>query len=59
MRAFWDAATALNSDAVDLRQDKRFPYCTRDGLTDMAENGRTDLDWHPFTFGAGPAPGCC
>lgn len=36
MRAFWDAATALNPDAADLTEDKRFPFCTPDGLTEIA-----------------------
>jgi SAM-dependent methyltransferase len=35
MRAFWDAATALDPAASDLKEDKRFPFCTRDGLTDL------------------------
>ena len=32
VRAFWTAATALDPRAADLTEDKRFPYCTRDGL---------------------------
>lgn len=35
MRAFWDAATALDPGAVDLAEHKRFPYCTPDGLADL------------------------
>ena len=35
MRAFWDAATALDPGAVDLAENKRFPYCTPDGLADL------------------------
>ena len=36
MRAFWNAATALDPDARDLTEDKRFPYCTPEGLADLA-----------------------
>jgi SAM-dependent methyltransferase len=36
MRAFWKAAAALDPNARDLTEDRRFPYCTRDGLTDLA-----------------------
>lgn len=76
MRAFWDAATALNPAAGDLSEDRRFPFCTPDGLTALARDaGLTRIDcapieaatvfrdfddyWHPFTLGAGPAPGYC
>ncbi len=37
MRAFWDAATALNPAAGELTEDSRFPFCTPAGLTDLAE----------------------
>jgi SAM-dependent methyltransferase len=36
MRAFWKAATALDPDALDLAEDKRFAFCTPDGLADLA-----------------------
>lgn len=36
MRAFWTAATALDPEALDLSEDRRFPYCTPEGLTDLA-----------------------
>ena len=36
MRAFWTAATALDSGARDLTEDRRFPFCTAEGLTGMA-----------------------
>jgi SAM-dependent methyltransferase len=36
MRAFWSAATALDPAARDLTEDKRFPFCTREGLLDLA-----------------------
>lgn len=36
MRAFWNAATALDSSALDLTEDRRFPFCTPAGLTELA-----------------------
>lgn len=36
MRAFWSAATALDPDAADLAENRRFPFCTRDGLLGLA-----------------------
>jgi SAM-dependent methyltransferase len=76
MRAFWTAATALDPAAADLAEDRRFPFCTADGLTGlMRDAGLAAIDctaievptvfrdfedyWHPFTLGAGPAPGYC
>ena len=38
MRAFWDAATALDPAARDLTEDRRFPFCTPDGLTDLVRS---------------------
>lgn len=37
MRAFWTAATALDPNARDLTEDRRFPFCTPDGLTSLAK----------------------
>jgi len=76
MRAFWTAATRLDANASSLTEDRRFPFCTPDGLRDMARAAGLssievvaierpsvfkDFDdyWHPFTLGAGPAPGYC
>jgi hypothetical protein len=76
MRAFWVAAAALDPAALDLTEDKRFGFCTKEGLTEMATSAGLasvecvpisvptvfrDFDdyWHPFTLGAGPAPGYC
>jgi ubiquinone/menaquinone biosynthesis C-methylase UbiE len=76
MRAFWNAATALDPKALDLTEGTRFPFCTGDQLTAMAEEaGLASVEcrkievatvfadfedyWHPFTLGAGPAPGYC
>ncbi len=45
MRAFWNAAIALDPAAADLAENKRFPFCTRDGLTALArEAGLTDVN---------------
>jgi SAM-dependent methyltransferase len=45
MRAFWNAAAALDPVASDLMEDRRFPFCTPDGLRDMAyEAGLTSID---------------
>jgi SAM-dependent methyltransferase len=39
MRAFWRAAVALDPDAADLSEGKRFPFCTPDGLVDLTKRG--------------------
>ena len=45
MRAFWNAASALDPNARDLTEDRRFPYCTPEGLADLArEAGLNSLD---------------
>jgi SAM-dependent methyltransferase len=36
MRAFWAAAAALDPAATELTEDRRFPFCTPDGLTGLA-----------------------
>ena len=76
MHAFWNAATSLDARARDLSEDRRFPFCTPDGLADLMRcAGLTRVEctsievptlfhdfedyWHPFTLGAGPAPGYC
>lgn len=38
MRAFWNAATQLDSTARDLTEDKRFPFCTSDQLVELVQN---------------------
>ena len=64
MYAFWSAATALDPAAADISEDKRSPFCTREGLIDLARSaGLTAVDltsievatdyWRPFTLGAG------
>jgi SAM-dependent methyltransferase len=75
MRTFWQAAVELDPGAADLTEDKRFPFCTPDGLRALAGSAGLvpeveaievptvfkDFDdyWRPFTLGAGPAPGYC
>lgn len=76
IRAFWQAATALDPLALEFNETKRFPYCTPAGLRDLVQSAgfssveTTALEtptvfrdfadyWHPFTLGAGPAPGYC
>ena len=36
MRAFWQAAAALDQAAGDLTEDRRFPFCTPEGLARLA-----------------------
>lgn len=36
MRAFWNAATALEPKALELAEARRFPFCTPDGLAALA-----------------------
>jgi SAM-dependent methyltransferase len=45
MRAFWNAATSLDEKARDLTEDRRFPFCTRDGLIALADGcGLSDVE---------------
>lgn len=37
MRAFWQAAVALDPAAADLTEDRRFPFCTPQGLAALVE----------------------
>ena len=50
MRAFWTAAASLDPAAEDLTEDKRFPFCTPDGLTVLAARaaGLTDVACIPI-----------
>lgn len=36
MRAFWTTASSLDPDAADLTEDRRFPFCTPQALTELA-----------------------
>jgi SAM-dependent methyltransferase len=38
MRAFWRAAIALDPSASGFAENKRFPFCTPAGLTELATN---------------------
>ena len=38
MRAFWTAAAALDPAARDLSEDRRFPFCTREGLAALGRD---------------------
>jgi SAM-dependent methyltransferase len=42
LRAFWAAATALDPQVVDLTEDRRFPFCTAQGLADLARTAGLD-----------------
>lgn len=42
MRAFWTAATALDPQAADLKEDRRFPFCTAPALTELARAAGLD-----------------
>ena len=49
MRTFWTAAAALDPAALDLTEDRRFPFCTPDGLTALAKDaGLTNVDCAPI-----------
>jgi SAM-dependent methyltransferase len=39
MRAFCTAATELDPTAADLTESRRFPFCTREGLIQLAQDG--------------------
>jgi SAM-dependent methyltransferase len=41
MRAFWTAAVALDPAARDLTEDRRFPFCTPEGLATLVERTGT------------------
>lgn len=48
MRAFWNAATALDSGALELTEDRRFPFCTPEALSDLARGaGLTSVECAP------------
>jgi ubiquinone/menaquinone biosynthesis C-methylase UbiE len=42
LRAFWTAAVALDAEARDLTEDRRFPFCTPDALVALAEEAGLD-----------------
>jgi SAM-dependent methyltransferase len=49
MHAFWNAATALDPGVRDLAEDRRFPFCTPDGLADLTRRaGLASIDCTPI-----------
>lgn len=49
IQAFWDAATALDPPALDLTEGRRFPFCTPDGLAELAQSaGLGTVDCRPI-----------
>jgi len=47
LRAFWDAATAIDGEASTFDQARRFPMCTQDGLRSLFEQAKLeDLSLH-------------
>jgi ubiquinone/menaquinone biosynthesis C-methylase UbiE len=46
LRAFWNAAAALDPSAENLKEDRRFPYCTPEGLTSLSKAaGLANVEW--------------
>ena len=49
MSAFWDAAAALDPVALELSEDRRFPFCTPEGLGElMSAAGLVRVDCKPI-----------
>lgn len=49
MRAFWQAASSLDDTARELTEDRRFPYCTREGLIDLVRQaGLRNIECAPI-----------
>jgi SAM-dependent methyltransferase len=49
LREFWDAATAIDSEAATFDQARRFPICTPEGLRGLFEHTKLeDLSVHPL-----------
>lgn len=49
VEAFWNAAVALDSAASDLSEDRRFPFCTPEGLEELVrEAGLAQVDCAPI-----------
>jgi SAM-dependent methyltransferase len=46
VRAFWDAAVALDPAASEFAENRRFPFCTPEGMSDL------------FVSAGLPPPGC-
>lgn len=51
MRAFWRAALALDQQAADLGENRRFPFCTPGALTELAgAAGLIDIICEPINM---------
>jgi SAM-dependent methyltransferase len=49
LREFWDAAAAIDAEAVAFDQAHRFPMCTQEGLRSLFEQAKLeDLASHPL-----------
>lgn len=49
IRAFWQAAVALDPAAADLTENGRFPFCTSEGLSDLVRTaGFNDIAVQPI-----------
>jgi ubiquinone/menaquinone biosynthesis C-methylase UbiE len=49
MRAFWSAAVVLDPNAQEFTEDRRFPFCTPEGLTDLVKRaGLIVVEWTPI-----------
>ena len=49
IHAFWTAATALDPDALELNEARRFPFCTQGALTELArEAGLAHIECAPM-----------
>jgi len=49
LREFWDAATAIDSEAATFDQARRFPICTPEGLRGLFKHTKLeDLSVHPL-----------
>ena len=49
MHAFWGAAAALDPVALELTEEKRFPFCTPDGLGELiSAAGLVRVDCKPI-----------
>ena len=47
MRAFWAAAGALDPRALDLAENRRFAFCTREGLSELTQ--KAGFAFHELT----------
>ena len=43
IRRFWDAASVFNPAAADLNEERLYPFCTQEGLTNLVSDA--GLTW--------------